>query len=120
MDVGAWIKLYYFPQITIVKGLRVDKMQIQVKGYLTYRELVGTRTVEIDAQPVTLRECLQVLEDEIGGIFGAQVLDAQSGGVQTHIALLLNGQHYRHLPKGLDTQVQAGDQLAFFPPIAGG
>ena len=95
-------------------------MQIQVKGYLTYRELVGTRQVEISAQQATLRDCLQVLEDEIGEGFSTEVLDMQSGGLQPHIALLLNGQHYRHLKEGLDTQVQDGDQLAIFPPIAGG
>ena len=95
-------------------------MQIQVKGYLTYRELVGTRNVEISAQPATLWDCLQVLEDEIGGDFRAKVLDVQCGGLQAHIALLLNGQHYRHLPEGLDTLVQEGDRLAIFPPIAGG
>jgi len=95
-------------------------MQIQVRGYLTYRELLGTRQVEISAQPATLRDCLHVLEDEIGEGFRAQVLDVESGGVQQHVALLLNGQHYRHLEAGLDTLVQDGDQLAIFPPIAGG
>jgi len=61
-----------------------------------------------------------VLEDEIGEGFRAQVLDVESGGVQQHVALLLNGQHYRHFEAGLDTLVQDGDQLAIFPPIAGG
>lgn len=95
-------------------------MQIQVKGYLTYRELVGARKVEISAQPATLRDCLQVLEEDIGEEFRTQVLEAQSSELQPHVALLLNGQHYRHHPEGLDTIVHDGDQLAFFPPIAGG
>ena len=95
-------------------------MQIQVKGYLTYRELVGARKVEISAQPATLRDCLQVLEEEIGAEFRTQVLEAQSSELQPHVALMLNGQHYRHLAEGLDTIVHDGDQLAFFPPIAGG
>ena len=83
-------------------------MQIQVRGYLTYRELLGTRQVEVSIQPATLRDCLHVLEE------------AQSSELQPHVALLLNGQHYRHLSEGLDTIVHEGDQLAFFPPIAGG
>jgi molybdopterin synthase sulfur carrier subunit len=95
-------------------------MKIQVKGYLTYRELIGTRNVKISAPQATLWDCLQVLAIEIGEEFYNQVLDMASGGVQPHIALLLNGQHYRHLQAGLDTQLQNGDQLAIFPPIAGG
>ena len=95
-------------------------MQIQVKGYLTFRELMGTRQVEIRAPQATLRDCLQVLEDQIGEEFRTMVLEAQSTDLQPHIALLLNGQHYRHHPEGLDTIVHDGDQLAFFPPIAGG
>lgn len=95
-------------------------MQIQVRGYLTYRELLGTRRVEVSIQPATLRGCLHVLEEEIGKEFCTQLLEAQSTELQPHVALLLNGQHYRHLSEGLDTVVHEGDQLAFFPPIAGG
>lgn len=95
-------------------------MQIQVKGYLTFRELLGTRVIEIDGQTVTLRGCLQVLEAEIGEGFREQVLDVQGGELRPHVALLLNGQHYRHLNKGMDTLVKDGDQLAIFPPVAGG
>jgi molybdopterin synthase sulfur carrier subunit len=95
-------------------------MQIQVKGYLTYRDLIGTRNVELSAPRATLWDCLQVLAAEIGEDFRNEVLDVESGGLQPHIALLLNGQHYRHLEAGLETQLHAGDQLAFFPPIAGG
>jgi molybdopterin synthase sulfur carrier subunit len=95
-------------------------MQIQVKGFLTFRELVGERNVVVSAHPATIRDCLQMLEDEIGEGFRAQVMDLDSGGIQQHVALLLNGQHYRHLAEGLDTIVRDGDQLAIFPPIAGG
>jgi molybdopterin synthase sulfur carrier subunit len=95
-------------------------MQIQVKGYLTFRELLGTRSIEIDGQAATLRDCLQVLAADIGEGFREQVLDFQNGELRPHVALLLNGQHYRHLENGLDTLVQDGDQLAIFPPVAGG
>ena len=94
-------------------------MQIQVRGYLTYRELLGTRQVEVSIQPATMRDCLHVLEEEIGKEFCTQLLEAQSSELQPHVALLLNGQHYRHPKDWIPLFTKVTSWLSFRPSRAG-
>ena len=97
-------------------------MRISVRGYLTLRDLVGgqpSRTVE--AEHLTLRGLLEQLARELGGEFAAMALDpAVEARTGPHIAILVNGRHYSHLPHRLDTPLADGDQVALFPPSAGG
>jgi len=95
-------------------------MVIRVKGYLNFRKLVPERHMEFPEQGTTLRSLLVVLVEEIGESFQSGIFDERRGGVLLNVAVLVNGQHYTHLPKGLETPLQDGDQVAIFPPIAGG
>jgi molybdopterin converting factor small subunit len=96
-------------------------MMIRVRGYLTLRKLVGDRCVEIpEGGTLTLRGFLAHLASEIGEPFTSQVFDPQTLQVQPHIAILLNGVHVSHLPSGLEEAMQDEDEVAIFPPIAGG
>lgn len=36
------------------------------------------------------------------------------------MALIINGRSYRNLPDQLETELQDGDEVAIFPPMAGG
>lgn len=91
---------------------------ITVQGYLTFKEPVGKRQVSLPAGS-TLRDSLAYLRRDIGVPFEAQAYNP-SGELSEHIAILLNGMHYRHLPDGLDTLLKDGDQVSIFPPLAGG
>lgn len=93
-------------------------MVIRVKGYLTFRELVGERYIEV-GEGATLGDLLQQLEAEVGESFTMQAFDRR-GGRQQHVPVLVNGRHSTHLPDGLDTELRDGDQVDLFPPIAGG
>jgi len=94
-------------------------MVIRVKGYLTFRKLLPERRMEFPEQGATLRFLLAVLVEEIGEPFQTELFD-ESGGLQRSVAVLINGQHYTHLPSGFETPLQDGDLVAIFPPIAGG
>jgi molybdopterin converting factor small subunit len=89
-------------------------MRIWVRGYLGLQTALGDRPfIEIDANQVTIGDLLDqlALRDDTG------VPALGTGG---HLAVLINGRHASHLPDKLDTVLTDGDQVAIFPPVAGG
>jgi molybdopterin converting factor small subunit len=89
-------------------------MRIWIKGYLGLQAAFADKPfVEIDADRFTLRDLLAQLEQ--GGDKGLEV-----PGTDGRLAVLVNGRHASHLPDGLETVLRDGDQVAIFPPVAGG
>jgi MoaD family protein len=96
-------------------------MNIRVKGYLTFRDVVGDITIsENEGETYLLKQLLERLSIENEDSLGYKIFDPGDGGVREHIAVLVNGVHYSHLPSRLDTELHDGDEIAIFPPIAGG
>ena len=97
-------------------------MKIRVTGYLTLRGVVGSqRTLEMEAQQITLRDFVQQLSLEFGDETVPAVSDPDAfQGPNRRVIILLNGRHSSHLPHGLDTELADGDEVALFPPVAGG
>lgn len=96
-------------------------MIIKVRGYLTYRDLIGKREIEQpDKIPVTFLDFICELADEIGGKHGRTLFDKETGTVGPSVAIMLNGVHYSHLPDRVNTVLKNLDEIAIFPPAAGG
>lgn len=96
-------------------------MIIKVKGYLTYRDVIGQREIEQpDGVSVNLLEFIQLLAAEIGEQYGRALFDDESKTIGKSVAVMLNGMHYNHLPERLDTILHDDDEIAVFPPGAGG
>ena len=96
-------------------------MIIKVRGYLTYRDVLGQREIQQpDDFPVTFLDFIRELADEIGGEHGQALFDKEAGTVGGSVAIMLNGVHYNHLPDGLVTILKDQDEIAVFPPAAGG
>jgi molybdopterin converting factor small subunit len=94
---------------------------VKVKGYLTYREVIGYREFrEPDDVPITFLDFLRELAFEIGGEHGCALFDEEMNTVGRSVAIMLNGLHYNQLPEKLDTVLQDQDEIAVFPPGAGG
>ena len=93
-------------------------IQITIQGYLTLRETVGKRQVSLPAG-CSLRDALAALGQDLGAYFGEEAYN-NAGELRQHLIVLLNGVHCRHLPDGLSTILKDGDQIAVFPPLAGG
>jgi molybdopterin converting factor small subunit len=96
-------------------------MIIKVKGYLTYRDVIGCRKItRQDGIPITFRDFLRELAAEIDGEYGHALFDEQLNTVGRSVAIMLNGLHYNQLPEKLNTILQDQDEIAIFPPGAGG
>ena len=96
-------------------------MIIKVKGYLTYRDVIGEREIKLrDDVPVLLLDFLRELAAEFGGEPGQALFDKESDTVGQSVAVMHNGRHYNHLPDRLNTVLQDQDEIAIFPPAAGG
>ena len=96
-------------------------MIIKVKGYLTYRDVIGQREIkQSDDVLVILLYFLRVLAAEIGGEHGHALFDEETGTVGGSVVIMHNGVHYNHLPDRLYTVLKDQDEIAVFPPAAGG
>jgi molybdopterin synthase sulfur carrier subunit len=91
---------------------------MRVKIFATLRQLVGEKEVEVrvDAGD-TVRNVLKKLVAEYPAL-RERVLD-DNGNLQGSVLLLLNGRNIEFLD-GLNSTIQESNELAIFPPIAGG
>ena len=96
-------------------------MKIIVKGYFHLQEAMdGKSRVEVEKDRATLREVL----DELCRRFGKELTeliyhpDAQEPA--DHLIVLVNGRNYQCMAEKLDTPLKDGDEVALFPPLAGG
>lgn len=96
-------------------------MIIKVKGYLTYRDIIGQREIEkLDNVPVTFLDFICELATEIGCEHGRALFDKEADTIGQSVAIMLNGIHYNHLPDRANTVLKDQDEIAVFPPGAGG
>ena len=76
--------------------------------------------IELEVENINLRELLDRLCEEFGGDLKNQVFDLETHEVSNMLKVLVNGRHYSTLVDKLETLLQDGDEIALFPPVAGG
>jgi MoaD family protein len=96
-------------------------MKIRVKAFLTLRQALGNRgSLEMETGEITIRELLTVLCRDHGEGLEKMIFDPCANMLSSYTKVLVNGRHYSTLPDKLDTRLKEGDEVALFPPLAGG
>lgn len=92
---------------------------MQVRLFANLAETAGEREIEVDSSDIaTVGDALESLFAEHPSL-ESEILD-ESGDLQGHINVLLNGANIHHEEAGLDSEVEPTDELAVFPPVSGG
>ncbi len=91
-------------------------MIINVKAFAIFRETFGKELgVELDGK-ATVVDLLTGLCAPHGS---HDLVFDESGGIKKYVNILVNGRHIQSL-SGLKTELADSDEVAIFPPVAGG
>lgn len=92
-------------------------MNIKVRAFGGFRELLGRELTLSLPEKASVRRMLGEL-GKASPAFASEVLDA-AGRLQPYARILKNGRDIRDI-NGLETVMEEGDEIALFPPLAGG
>jgi len=94
-----------------------EGIKVKFRFYLTAREIIGSRELEVTVPSGTLGEALETLRARLGP--KASVLFDGDGNLKSHYSVLINGDLIR-LPQGLNTKLKSGIVIDLLPPVGGG
>ncbi|ELY50833.1 ubiquitin-like small modifier protein 1 [Natronococcus jeotgali] len=92
-------------------------MELDLRFFATFREAVGQKELASSFENgATVGDVLGELEAEYDGLEGQLLED---GAIRPQLSVLKNGRDVVHM-EGPDTDLEDGDTLSVFPPVAGG
>ncbi len=95
-------------------------MNVTVRTILTFRDILGSRELELFTPAgTTVMDLLQELMRRYGPPLRQVLWDARTESPATYVRILVNGQDICFI-EGLGTRLDEGDELLLLPPVAGG
>lgn len=91
-------------------------MIIKVKAFARFREAFGKeRDIELDGTATVM----DLLTELCAPHDAHDMIFDESGIIKKYVNILVNGRHIQSL-SGIKTELADGDEVAIFPPVAGG
>lgn len=95
-------------------------MDVKVRTILTIKQVLGKGELELSMpEQSTLQELVAMLVDRFGHELASLLLDRETGHRLPHIRYMVNGRDIAFLD-GMETELQAGDEVLILPPVSGG
>jgi sulfur-carrier protein len=92
---------------------------MKIRLFATLRPLAGGKHADVPAEPGdTVRTVLHRLIEQHPALTG-EVLTPDGQALLPHVQVFIGGESIRH-KQGLDTVLHQVDDMAVFPPVAGG
>jgi sulfur-carrier protein len=92
-------------------------MKVRIRFFARFRELLGT---DIIAEPAEGTPLIQIVRDVAGkNKEGFDAIFDGNGDFRSHVILMKNGRRIE-TAAAAETLVGDGDDIAVFPPVAGG
>jgi molybdopterin synthase sulfur carrier subunit len=91
-------------------------MEFTLRFFANFREIVGQKTIVREYEEVsTIGDVLAELKSEYPDL---ELYD-EDGSLREYITVMRDGKDVVHID-GLDTELEGGETLSLFPPVAGG
>jgi len=92
-------------------------MEVTVKVFATLRDIMDRESTVDLTNDATILQLLELLIGRHPGLYG-ELFDSP-GKLKPYVNILKNGRNVSFL-SNLDTELDNGDTVAIFPPVAGG
>ncbi|MEB3101367.1 ubiquitin-like small modifier protein 1 [Ferviditalea candida] len=91
---------------------------MQVKVFASFREIVLDKSVEVPfRENMTVRDLIDAII--LSHPLFAEEIYTENRELKPHVQIFINGKSIRHA-MGLETKFGPEDEIAMFPPVAGG
>lgn len=94
-------------------------MKVKVEFFATLREIVKEKSIIVElAENSTVQDLLADLIERFGKTFKEAIYESKIE-LRNYIRILVNGRNIESI-EGLKTKLNSNDEVAIFPPVAGG
>jgi molybdopterin synthase sulfur carrier subunit len=92
-------------------------MKVIVRAFANFREILPARAEFELGKGANVADLLELLCKKYAGLRG--MLFDKKGAVREYVNIMKSGNHINYLD-GLKTKLEDWDEVAIFPPVAGG